>query len=582
MFAIVAGAFAQGCMNEEGRTNRQAQIEAEFAKGGSPGRPSPKPSPLPSPSASPSPSPVPVTTTTSTSSSTSTSTTVAPAPSPSPTPTQSPVSGPSQSLLLGLAPANFGRSDGVGVNYELGMKFSSSASGQITAIRFYKDSQESGTHTGKIYSSSGALLASVAFSGESASGWQQQTLPAPLSIQMGVQYVVSVNTGNSFYVATNNGFDSARSVGNLSAPVGAGVFGSVGSMPNQVWSNSNYFRDIVFIGGLVQPSPTPSPVASPSPSPAISPIPSGHNAARANSYDDAWQDAWVANVKSIIARGVASGNAKKPGFLLWIGDSLSRGPAMGAWARGGAGKTPSDMMITQWMGASTAVGTIDSVDGFALASPYICSARSFTVGDGQGAWHFLGAGNMPADSNYTTAREKLLNCANYSNNISLETMLTAFPQAQFAITLVNLLASNPMDTTDLRRMMDLMISHNVVPIVTTHLYRTDANFNLLVDQYNVALKRLAENMKLPLIDLQAEMLARRPLSEWPGTYLSGDGVHQTNGANGYTGTSDPYLPGGDPATHTTGEAMRNNGYGIRGWLGVQKMKEIKALVSDQP
>jgi hypothetical protein len=40
------------------------------------------------------------------------------------------------------------------------------------------------------------------------------------------------------------------------------------------------------------------------------------------------------------------------------------------------------------------------------------------------------------------------------------------------------------------------------------------------------------------------------------------------------------MDGGDADTHTTGAALTYNGYGLKGWLGVQKMKEIKALVID--
>jgi hypothetical protein len=128
-------------------------------------------------------------------------------------------------------------------------------------------------------------------------------------------------------------------------------------------------------------------------------------------------------------------------------------------------------------------------------------------------------------------------------------------------------------------MLNLMISKKIVPIIITYTYRQDAKFNLLVDQYNVALKDLARNMKLPLIDLNGEMLARLPFSQWMGRFL-GDGTHYTSGGGGFTSTSDPYASGGDPATHTTGAALTYNGYGLKGWLGVQKMKEIKALVVD--
>ena len=300
----------------------------------------------------------------------------------------------------------------------------------------------------------------------------------------------------------------------------------------------------------------------------------GNTAARANSYDDAWQDGptgWVANAKAIL-----TGGSQVPGLVLWIGDSLTRGSALGAWAQAGAGKTAEDQMITTWMNAGASPQSINSIDGFALATPYICSARSFTVGDGLGAWDFMGSG-MPPDTNPTTARQKLQNCSTYPNALNLTTILAAIPKAQFAIPEVNLLASNPEDLTDFRRMLDLLIANRIVPVIITYTYRTDANFNLLVDRYNIALTQLAQSMKLPLIDLNAEMLARLPFSQWPGRFLS-DGVHYTNGGGGFTSTTSPYVSGGDPATHTTGAPLTYSGYGLKGWLGVQKMKEIKALV----
>ena len=305
----------------------------------------------------------------------------------------------------------------------------------------------------------------------------------------------------------------------------------------------------------------------------------GNTAARANSYDDAWQDGptgWVANAQSILAGG---GGTQVPGMVLWIGDSLTRDRAMGAWAQSGAGKTASDQQITDWMHAGASPQSVSSIDGFALAAPYMCSARSYTVGDGLGAWDFMGSCSMPADTNPVTARDKLNNCTTWNNCLNLTTMLAGLQAPQFAIPEVNLLAANPADLTDFKRMLNLMISKHIVPIIITYTYRTDAKFNLLVDQYNVALKQLAQTMKLPLIDLNQEMLLRLPFDQWPGRFLS-DGTHYTNGGGGFTSTSSPYLNGGDPATHTTGTSVTYNGYGLKGWLGVQKMKEIKALVID--
>jgi hypothetical protein len=173
----------------------------------------------------------------------------------------------------------------------------------------------------------------------------------------------------------------------------------------------------------------------------------------------------------------------------------------------------------------------------------------------------------------------LNDCTSYPNQLNLTTILAAISNPQFAIPEVNLLAQNPADVSSFRSMLNLMISRRIVPIIITYTYRGDANFNRLVDQYNIALTQLAQSMKLPLIDFNAEMVARLPFSQWMGRFL-GDGVHYTSGGGGYSATSDPYANGGDPITHTTGPALTYNGYGLKGWLGVQKMKEIKALVID--
>src|SRR5205085_11451965 len=78
--------------------------------------------------------------------------------------------------------------------YELGVRLKVDQPLTIRAIRFYKGVGESGAHTGTVWTSNGVALAHVAFTGESASGWQQQALVAPLQLQANTTYVVSVNT----------------------------------------------------------------------------------------------------------------------------------------------------------------------------------------------------------------------------------------------------------------------------------------------------------------------------------------------------------------------------------------------------
>lgn len=149
-----------------------------------------------------------------------------------------------QTLFSAEIPANMANNIGAGMNYELGMQFSSAVAGEIHAIRYYKSNLESGTHIGHIFSSSGQELARVTFDNETASGWQEQPLDTPLSIGPNVTYVVSVNSTNSYYVFTSAGLASQVVNGDLVASAGV-LSTTAGSFPSTNQSG-NYFRDIVF------------------------------------------------------------------------------------------------------------------------------------------------------------------------------------------------------------------------------------------------------------------------------------------------------------------------------------------------
>jgi hypothetical protein len=130
---------------------------------------------------------------------------------------------------------------------EQGMRFFADVDGYITAIRFWKTPRETGVNVGTIWDSSGQILTSVTFENETASGWQEQALSVPFPITAYTEYLVSVNTGNGFYVVTYDAFDTEIVNGNLHAVAGDnGRYGPVGTYPRRSYRNSNYFRDVVF------------------------------------------------------------------------------------------------------------------------------------------------------------------------------------------------------------------------------------------------------------------------------------------------------------------------------------------------
>ena len=132
---------------------------------------------------------------------------------------------------------------------ELGVKFSSSVSGNITGIRFYKGPLNTGTHIGDLWSSNGTLLATATFTNETASGWQQVNFSNPVPITAGTTYIASYHT-NGDYSADRNFFANSLSNGALTAPSNAGVYAysSASAFPTNSYQASNYWVDVIFNG----------------------------------------------------------------------------------------------------------------------------------------------------------------------------------------------------------------------------------------------------------------------------------------------------------------------------------------------
>ena len=137
---------------------------------------------------------------------------------------------------------------------ELGTRFRTSAAGNVTALRFYKHAQNTGTHVGSLWSAGGTLLAQVTFSGETASGWQVQTLATPVTLTPNTDYVVSYHTSSGFYNGDDNYFAaSGVSSGPLLAPQnGSGganglyKYGASSVFPTDTYNSENYWVDVVF------------------------------------------------------------------------------------------------------------------------------------------------------------------------------------------------------------------------------------------------------------------------------------------------------------------------------------------------
>ncbi|WP_434316135.1 N,N-dimethylformamidase beta subunit family domain-containing protein [Leifsonia sp. P73] len=136
---------------------------------------------------------------------------------------------------------------------EVGLQFTALQNGFITGVRFYKSTANTGTHTGSLWDAAGNRLATVTFSGESASGWQTANFVSSVAVSAGTKYVVSYSAPAGHYSAQTDAFayrgptDNVFSVAGGFGAAPAGVYStSVGTFPQASYESSNYFVDAVF------------------------------------------------------------------------------------------------------------------------------------------------------------------------------------------------------------------------------------------------------------------------------------------------------------------------------------------------
>jgi methionine-rich copper-binding protein CopC len=164
--------------------------------------------------------------------------------------------------------------------YELGVKFTSSASGWIAGVRFYKGAGNGGTHTGSLWSASGSLLATGTFSNETASGWQTLLFTSPVQIAANTQYVASYYDPEGHYADDLDQFypGMTGSTGlqpldstplqavRATATVGNGVFNVGGpGFPSSAYQGTGYGVDVIF--DTTQPAGAPPAVTGETPAP---------------------------------------------------------------------------------------------------------------------------------------------------------------------------------------------------------------------------------------------------------------------------------------------------------------------------
>ncbi len=175
------------------------------------------------------------------------------------------------------AVASVGDTDAV----ELGVQFRANVDGYITGLRFYKGSTNTGSHIGRLWTSSGALLATATFANETASGWQTVYLSNPVAVTANSTYVASYQTTVGHFAVNRSYFTTAfsngplRAMSNSEVTPGNGVYVYPNGFPNQSYDASNYWVDVVFdtFAPAATSTPTATNTAVPSATSTNTPVP---------------------------------------------------------------------------------------------------------------------------------------------------------------------------------------------------------------------------------------------------------------------------------------------------------------------
>jgi len=246
-------------------------------------------------------------------------------------------------------------------------------------------------------------------------------------------------------------------------------------------------------------------------------------------------------------RAVARRGAGRPGVILHVGDSITHANPYGQWARAGEGRSADDRAALAWMHA----GADDDTDGWWLArADHPDGGRSYTACGGIRADEMRAGGKNgmpPLAEILARYRPRAVVLMLGTNDASAGRVVAAY-------------------RADMEAAVDLILARGVVVILST--IPPHPGRQALAKAYNESLRTLARSRRLPLIDYEREILARRP-DDWDDTLLGKGDVHPTADRDGVT-----------PASAPTAENLRNSGYLLRGWLSVRKIAEVKRTVFD--
>lgn len=136
---------------------------------------------------------------------------------------------------------------------EVGLRFQALADIYVKAIRFYKGTENRGSHIAHLWTAAGELLATAPFGNETEMGWQEANLDHPVRLTRGDVYVASYYAPYGHYAATTGFFRTAGIHKGIVYALpsgqhgGNGLFryGATASFPTETYQSTNYWVDVV-------------------------------------------------------------------------------------------------------------------------------------------------------------------------------------------------------------------------------------------------------------------------------------------------------------------------------------------------
>lgn len=271
---------------------------------------------------------------------------------------------------------------------EVGVQFRSDVAGQITGIRFYKGTGNTGTHVGNLWSSTGTLLASATFTGETSTGWQQASFSSSVPITANTTYVASYFAPVGRYASQDYSFLVAIDNPPLHAPQTSTVangnavyrYNAGSAFPNQTYKSESYFVDVSFTSAAPPPADSTPPTVT-STTPANSATSVSTSVVASATFSEAVQSATV-------------------GFVLKAGSVSVAGTSAYNSATNTATFTPSAALAAATTYTATVSGVKDTA-GNTIAAPSTWSfttaaSTSVTLGDTSVADFAAGTGSGTA------------------------------------------------------------------------------------------------------------------------------------------------------------------------------------------